>query len=191
MRAPGVEQLNALADLFAEALSFCRPESLAILGIAGGNGLDRVDGAVTRRIVGVDIHPEYLEAVRERHPELPLTLLCADLQRELPVQEPVQMVHAALVFEHAGMDGCLRNAVDLVAGQRYLTVVLQLPSRSQAGVAPTGFASIQNLKENFRLIEPSEFCSVVSAMGLALVRERECALAGGKSFWMGIFRQGR
>lgn len=68
MSSPGVAQLKALADLFEEALNQCRPKSVAILGIAGGNGLERIDISVTNQIVGIDIHPTYLEVVRNRRP---------------------------------------------------------------------------------------------------------------------------
>ena len=189
MTAPGVEQLRALSDLFAEALAHCRPESVAVLGVAGGNGLDRVDGTLTQRIVGVDIHPEYLDATRARYPDLPLTLVCADLAREALALEPVQLVHAALVFEHAGTEGCLRNATAMVAEGGWLSVVLQLPSSSQAGVAPTGIASIQRLKERFRLIDPVEFGAALAGMGFRRMTEREVGLPGGKAFWMGLFRR--
>ncbi len=84
MNAPGVRQLNALADLFAESLLHCRPRSVAILGIAGGNGLDRVDASVTERIVGIDIHPQYLEAVRDRYTKLSspgMLATCLDFER--------------------------------------------------------------------------------------------------------------
>ena len=77
MNAPRVAQLDALADLFEETLWRCIPDSVAILGIAGGNGLSRIDPAVTTRIVGVDINPAYLEAVRNRfQARLPLILHC-------------------------------------------------------------------------------------------------------------------
>src|SRR5215475_426983 len=83
MNSAHVAQLAALADLFEETLAACRPESVAILGIAGGNGLDRIDLDVTKRIVGIDIHAEYLDAIRSRYPKLPLTLHCFDLEKVL------------------------------------------------------------------------------------------------------------
>ncbi len=64
MSAPSVGQLEVLSDLFEEVLRYCRPESVAVLGVAGGNGLDRIDTADTKRVVGVDIHPGYLEGPR-------------------------------------------------------------------------------------------------------------------------------
>jgi hypothetical protein len=41
MCSPGVQQLTALAPLLKHALDYCLPESVAVLGIAGGNGVDR------------------------------------------------------------------------------------------------------------------------------------------------------
>ena len=80
-----------------------RPESVAVLGIAGGNGLHNVDPTITKRVVGLDVNPSYLEAVRSRYaPKCDLELHCVDLAEQRVGLEPVQLVHAALVFEHAG-----------------------------------------------------------------------------------------
>jgi hypothetical protein len=80
MLAPQVAQLQVLADLFGDALNAVRPASIAVLGVAGGNGLERVDSACTQRIVGLDVSAEYLEVVAERFPKLAgLELHCADL----------------------------------------------------------------------------------------------------------------
>jgi hypothetical protein len=49
MRAPGVAQLDALGELFACALRTYVPRSVAVLGVAGGNGLDAVDLRTRRR----------------------------------------------------------------------------------------------------------------------------------------------
>ena len=71
MRSVEVQQLGALSNLFAEAIGRCRPLSIAVLGIAGGNGLDHIDSSITVRVVGLDLNPLYLEAVRQRYSHLP------------------------------------------------------------------------------------------------------------------------
>ena len=189
MNAAGVEQLAPLADLFRQTLLHLRPASVAILGIAGGNGLDAIDPAVTTRTVGVDIHPDYLAAVRRRYPQLPgLELHLHDLAAgPLPIPA-VDLVHAALVFEHAGAGQCLESALALLAPSARLSVVLQLPSDSQAGVAPTGYASLQALKASFQLIPPASLIKSLAARGFALESESHCPLPSGKAFWHGIFR---
>ena len=189
MNAPQVAQLATLAHLFAQALAEHQPESLAIVGIAGGNGLDHIDRNRTRRIVGLDVCQSYLDAAGERYADLPgLELHCADLA-EIDVRiEPVHMVHAALVFEHAGAGRCLDNALALVKPGGAFVAVLQLPSESAAGVGPTGFDSLQNLAPDFQLIDPAWFTQAVTRRGLTLQSESRYPVASGKALWMGTFR---
>ena len=192
MASAAVEQLNALAELFDRALHHARPESVAILGVAGGNGLDRISPDVTHRVCGVDINPDYLEAVRRRYGSLPgLELHCADLANRTLHLAPVRLVHAALIFEHAGLDGCLRNALSMVAEGGSLSVVLQLPSPQTPGVSASPFASIQTLSGDFHLIDPAQFRAMLSANGFHQTWEARHPLPGGKAFWIGIFTRSR
>jgi threonine dehydrogenase-like Zn-dependent dehydrogenase len=189
MTAAGVEQLAPLVELFRQTLARVRPKSLAILGIAGGNGLEAIDTQVTERILGIDINAGYLEAVAGRHPSLQgLELLHHDLARSPLNQPPVDLVHAALVFEHAGTGQCLDNALALVKPAGRLSVVLQLPSETQAGVAPTSYPSIQALKETFHLIDPAWLIRTLATRGCKLEYETRHALPSGKAFWLGVFQ---
>jgi len=191
MQSAPVGQLAALSDLFGEALSICRPESVAILGIAGGTGLEHIDPAVTHRVCGVDINPAYLESARERFAGLPglpgLELHCADLAEQPVALPPVELVHAALIFEHAGTDRCLENAVNMVAPGGALSVVLQLPSASAEGVGAGSLPSIAALGPSFRLIDPDALRQQIEGKGFRLERSVRRPLASGKAFWMGIF----
>ena len=190
MGAAGVDQLAPLADLFAEALAFCRPQSVAIFGIAGGNGLRHIDLRATSRVVGIDINPDYLTAVQNRFPELKqLELHRLDVAKERPQLEPVEMVHVALPFEHTGLTPCLENCLCLVASGGNFVSVLQLPSPVQAAVANTNFPSMQNLKDHFVLIDPASFSAAVERNGFSLLLEKQHPLPAGKALWMGIFRR--
>lgn len=188
MGSAQVQQLDALSELFAEALERCRPASIAVLGIAGGNGLDRVDSGITKRIVGIDINPLYLEEVQRRYVgELALELHCLDLAERLVDLAPVQLVHAALVFEHAGVDLCLENALSLVAPGGAFSVVLQLPSESEAGVGASPFASMQNLKSHFLHIDAAWFKGKLAQRGFSLTHQAQRSLPAGKGLWLGVF----
>ncbi len=105
MNSADVQQLGALAELFGIALGLVKPTSAAILGVAGGNGLERIDRNITKRIVGLDINPHYLDEVRQRFDGIELH--CIDLSVERVALDQVQLVHAALVFEHAGVEHVL------------------------------------------------------------------------------------
>jgi hypothetical protein len=188
MNAPQVHQLEALSDLFAEALTQRRPESVALLGIAGGNGLDRIDHAITKRVVGLDLNPSYLEAVRGRYAGGEhLELCCVDLAEQRVALEPVQLVHAALVFEHAGVGLCLDNALSLVAPGGALSIVLQLPAELDQNVGTSPFPSMQTLKSRFALIDPVWLQNALAKHGFRLTHETRRRLPAGKAFWMGIF----
>lgn len=188
MSAEGVRQLGIVADLFKFALNYCRPESVAILGIAGGNGVDQIDCATTTRIVGVDINRAYLDEVRRRFGALSdLELHCCDLaEREFRLA-PVKLVHAALIFEHAGLDLALENALSLVAPDGKLSVILQLPSNEEQGVATTSYTSMQALKQCFALIGAAEFQDLLKRKGFELVMHERRSLPAGKALWLGIF----
>lgn len=188
MSSVEVQQLGALSDLFAEVIGRCRPLSVAVLGIAGGNGLDHIDSSITARVVGLDLNPLYLEAVRDRYSHLSgLELLCVDLSEQRVKFEPVQLVHAALVFEHAGVDCCLDNAMSMIVPGGNLSVVLQLPAESDQTVIGSQFSSIQNLESHFSLISPTWLCESLAGHGFRLIYQTKRPLPASKGFWMGIF----
>jgi hypothetical protein len=183
-----VRQLAALSELFARALDLCRPDSVAILGIAGGNGLEHIDRATITRVVGVDINKQYLDEVQRRFgDDQPLDLHCVDLSRNDMRLVPVSLVHAALFFEHAGVGRALENALALVAPGGHLSVVLQLPARDQPGVSPTPFPSIQTLAADFAFVDIPHFRGSLETRGWELLKEEWCPLSTGKTLWFGLF----
>jgi hypothetical protein len=173
MGAAGVDQLAPLGDLFAEALAFCRPRSVAIVGIAGGNGLHHIDPRTVARVVGIDINPDYLRTVRSRFPDLKqLELHLSDMFKDRPRFEPVDMVHVALLFEHTGLSVCLENCISLVSPGGHFVCVLQLLSAAQSAAQSTAFPSIQRLKDHFALIDPASLSSTVQRNGFSLLQEK-------------------
>ena len=190
MNSPHVAQLEPLAELFGEALENFQPGSVAILGVAGGNGLDRIDPAVTRRVCGIDVNPEYLAAARQRHNALPgLEFQCVDLAEEEVALAPVDLVHAALIFEHAGIDRCLDNAVNMVGPGGTLSVVLQLPSTTEPAVGNSTVASVQAHRNSFRFIDVDALTAELARGGFTPLRSKTRPLPSGKSFWMGFFKR--
>jgi hypothetical protein len=190
MNSEPVQQLGALSELFGDALRHCQPESVAILGVAGGNGLERIDPSVTSRVCGIDINPEYLQAVRQRYSTLPgLELHCLDLAEQQVALPPVQLVYAALIFEHAGVERCLDNAVDLVAPGGVLSVVLQLPSATEPAVGSSSVASVQAQHDSFHFVDCGALGRQLEARGFRFVRSVRRPVASGKAFWMGLFER--
>ena len=184
-----VQQLDALSELFAAVLERCQPPSVAIVGVAGGNGLDRIDSSLTKRIIGLDLNRRYLDEARKRYGgTCNLSLHCVDLAEELVELEPVHLVHAALIFEHAGIDRCLENAVSLVKDGGALCVVLQLPSQSDGEIGSTNFSSMLTLKDNFALVDPISLQRKLTGVGFRIVHEALRAVPHGKGLVDGSLR---
>jgi len=180
-------QLAALSQLFGEALERCRPKSVAVLGVAGGNGLERIDPLVTTRVVALDVNLSYLRAARNRHGHLPgLELHQVDLSSDTIALPPVEMVHAALIFEHAGVDRCLQNALALVSPGGHLSVVLQTCFRGQDRGRGAARAEIGGWPVEFRLIDVERFRAGVEERGLTLTHEGKYPVLDGE-FWAAIF----
>ena len=190
MNSEPVGQLAVLGEAFAEALRHCRPESAIVLGIAGGNGLAHIDPQVTRRVCGIDINPDYLDAVRQRFAAVSgLELHCLDLAESPAQLDPARLVHAALIFEYGGLGRCLDNALALVAPGGTLSVVLQLPSATEEAVGSNAPASLQALRHNLQLIDPALLSHVIEGRGFRFVRSVRHPLPSGKSFWHGFFEK--
>ena len=188
MGRDNAQQLSVLSELFKRALDICVPDSVAVLGIAGGNGLEHVNDVTVRRVVGVDINARYLDEVRRRfgtHPNLELH--CVDLSENALRIPAAALVHGALFFEHTGLGGALDNALSLVAPQGRLSVVLQLPDHQQQNVTPTAYASMQRLAGSFSLVDPSHFRGVLEKRGFRLLQEERRSLPTGKALWLGVF----
>jgi hypothetical protein len=136
----------------------------------------------------VDINQPYLDEVQRRFGALQgLELHCRDLAELDFSLAPVALVHAALVFEHVGLNPALDNALSLVAAGGTLSVVLQLPSEDEQAVASTNYASMQSLKQNFALIDLRDFQHTLKQKGFQLVGQEIRSIPAGKALWLGVF----
>jgi hypothetical protein len=190
MGSDAVNQLAPLADLFGEALARLRPKSVALLGVAGGNGLQHVDGTITSRVVAIDVNAEYLAATRARFPDLRgLELHQVDLEHDAVDLEPVALVHAALVFEHAGTGRCLDNAISLVAPGGHLSVVLQMPIEGREAVTPSSHPAMSTLADGFTHVDPHRLRQALAQHDMRLTHQARLMLSTGKAFWSGYFER--
>ena len=116
MALPAVDQATLMADILASICETYRPPSLALLGCAGGLGLDRVNPAVVSRIVAIDINGAFAERARERYARRfhAFSAFVADIERDpLPIV-PVRLAIGSLVFEYVDPGTAMRNVRALI-----------------------------------------------------------------------------
>jgi hypothetical protein len=189
MSLPAVNQAALMADILACVCDTYRPGSLALLGCAGGRGLDRVDPAVVSRIVAIDINGSYVQRARERYAQRfhAFSSFVADIERDpLPIV-PVRLAFAALVFEYVDPVVAMRNVASLVEPGGALVTVIQLPSAAAEAVAPSPYESIQRLASVMRLRTVEEMRAAATSTDFAEVDVCETASSAGKPFAVQVF----
>lgn len=102
MSLPAIGQAQMIAERLDSALVRWSPRSAAVIGCAGGNGLDKIEERLIERVVALDVNPNYTERTRTRYANrLPrLEIICADVQSESLTYDPVDFTYAALLFEY-------------------------------------------------------------------------------------------
>jgi SAM-dependent methyltransferase len=153
MSLPSIRQAQMLADQFERLLVRHRPTSVAIVGCAGGNGLERIEAGQVRRVVGIDINPEFIEAARARH------------ARRLVGAERI-------TIDHWRDDAGYSDAIGLCPGMTPTFPTLQIPYRSLLPVDTKGLlAAGRNLsadtKSHAALREIPQCWAMGEAAGVA------------------------
>jgi ubiquinone/menaquinone biosynthesis C-methylase UbiE len=190
MALPNVGQAQLLSDVFADALTRYAPRSVAVLGCAGGNGLDRVSSKVTERVVGVDLNPDYVQQARTRYDHrIPLLeLLVGDVQTDEFAFAPVELVFAGLLFEYIDAEAVLARIRAMLCPGGTLLTVVQLRSAAIPEITPSQYASLSALSSVMCLVPPKLLAQLAAAHGYYETETRTLKAAGGKEFQVQAFR---
>jgi SAM-dependent methyltransferase len=184
MALPYVGQAPLLRGLFEDALARREPRSVALLGCAGGNGLDCTPESVAR-IVAIDINAAYIERARERHGARlgagRIEFYVGDVEATPLALEPVDLVFAGLLFEYVDARATLINTRRMLVPGGTLVAVLQLPGET-AEVTPSPYTSLAALSPAMKLVPPRRLQSLAEETGYRLLDEHAVEATGGKRF---------
>lgn len=189
MALPYVGQAQLLSDVFAGALRIFSPQSVAVLGCAGGNGFDRISSQITKRVVGIDLNPEYIHDTQKRfNDRIPaLELFVGDIQTDVFDFSPVDLVFASLLFEYVDVDVVLVNIRSMLTASGKMVTVVQLPNTGIPEVTPSPFASIRILSSAMCLVPPELLERLAAVHGFKLIDSRVVESADGKLFQVQTF----
>jgi trans-aconitate methyltransferase len=190
MSLPSVGQAGMLADQLAQLIERHTPTSVAIIGCAGGNGLERIDSTRVERVVAIDINPEYVAATERRHADQSANLdcRCADVQSETLLFDPVELIYAALIFEYVDIAATFATLKRNLQPGGTVAVILQLPHSDQHAVSASPYRSLDKLVPAMKLVELDELRSYARAAGFTVGSSNRIDLPSGKQFWMQICR---
>ena len=190
MALPSVGQAQLLASALQRTVAQLQPCSLAVLGVAGGNGLEALDRSLVRRVVALDVNPDYLALCSRRYGAsfTEFEPVLHDLSQGPPGITPVECVFAGLVLEYVCVElfcGYLRSL--LTAGGSF-AALLQLPSPKLPEVSPSPFTSLTRLESVFSFVHPASLHDRLSAHGFSRIVSDRYNLASGKSFYYASYQ---
>lgn len=126
MKLDSVMQLQGMNQMMKSQFNTYSVNSVMILGIAGGNGLEHIDKNKIQKVYGVDINREYLTAVIERYSDISDILECIQLNliEETDRLPKAELLIANLLIEYIGYD-CFQKTVEQVQPQ-YISCIIQI-----------------------------------------------------------------
>ena len=192
MKLDSVLQLQTLNEMMKDQLCRWPADSVMILGIAGGNGLEHVNRNKFRAVYGVDINKNYLEACCVRYPDLQgiFTPVCCDLldtcaAQTLPHSE---LLIANLFIEYVGYKA-FQRAVRMVAPS-YVSCIIQL-NLDDSFVSDSPYLhAFDGLEEVHHQMEKDSLTEIMEAADYAAIYEEEKPLPNGKALLRLDFMQG-
>ena len=182
MSLDSVYQLQSLSEMMREQFYTYDVDSIMILGIAGGNGLEHIDKTRIRKVYGVDVNKDFLDECKARYTKLegvfePIhaDLLSEDLQ--LPES---QLLIANLLVEYIGYE-CFGKIVDLVKPE-YVSCIIQINTGDSFVSDSPYLHAFDCLDEVHHQMEESELIACMKNAGYTVQKMEERELPNGKKF---------
>jgi len=182
MKLDSVMQLQAMNDVMKAQLSCYPAQTVMILGVAGGNGLEHVNPDKIKRVYGVDINKAYLAECSRRHPALDgvLECVCADLTDGCTQLPNADLVLANLVIEYIGYD-CFLTVIRKVA-PLIVSCLIQI-NTDEGFVSDSPYLHVFDCLESVhRQMCQNELTEAMENIGYTLASEAEHFLPNGKKF---------
>lgn len=190
MALPSVGQAQLLGTALERTVNQFQPRSLAVFGVAGGNGLELVERAMVRRVVALDFNPDYLALCTHRHATSfdQFEPVLHDLSQGPPAIAPVECIFAGLVLEYLCVElFCGYLASLLTTGGSFATL-LQLPSATVPEISASPFSSLTRLEPAFSFVHQTSLDDALSSRGFSRITSERYDLDSGKSFYYGSYQ---
>ena len=182
MSLDSVRQLQALDSIMKEQFAAYPVETAAVLGVAGGNGLDHIATDKFRRVYGVDINADYLSAVSQRYAQLSGVLECLhiDLINEAEKLPQAQLLIANLLIEYIGYEA-LQRAV-LQTAPEFVSCVIQINTDEEQWVSESpSLRAFDRLDEVHHQMKERALTAAMDEIGYSLILQESCPLPNGKA----------
>lgn len=180
MKLDSVLQLQSLNQMMKRQFDDYPASTVIILGIAGGNGLEHIDGNQFKKVYGVDINEAYLKAVKERYTALSNILECIHLNLLEAVDKlpHADLLIADLLIEYIGYD-CFQRAVRQVQ-PKYVSCIIQI-NVDDSWVSDSPYLhAFDGLDKVHHQMEEHDLIETMEGIGYQFIGQLESSLPNGK-----------
>ena len=157
-------------------------DTVMILGIAGGNGLEHIDIKKYKKVYGVDINELYLQETQKRYSNLADILQCLhlDIVCETEKLPQSQLLVANLLIEYIGYDAFVR-AVNII-NPEYISCVIQINNDEEMWVSDSPYIhAFDGLDEIHHQMESDVLNEKMNSIGFKLILQDMTELPNSKA----------
>lgn len=191
MSHASLRQLQTLNEMTRCQYQSYRPCVVLFLGVCTGNGLEYIDNAVTKKVIGIDINQKFLDICASRYASMieHLVLKRMDLNRSCFCDEKVDLVIGNLILEFVDLDRYFLQ-LDAVDNGRTVFSLIYQKNNNAGPVSRSGVESIQIFNRFHQDIGDMDMESEIERRGYEIMRRGSQALPDGKEFMRVDFRKG-
>ena len=184
MALPTIGQSHYLANYLKESVNKYEPNSIALIGCSGGNGLGIIRSDIVERVVCVDINQKYLAIAKERfyNSFKQIEFISSDITSKDFSFAPVNLIFVGLVFEYVDSNIAVKNLSRLINKNGNLITVLQLPNNNIPEVSTSPYKNLSILNDLFSFVSADTFIKICKKYGLTLISKKIIQLNSGKEF---------
>ena len=182
MSLDSVGQLQSLNRFMAKQFEAFPVKTAAVLGVAGGNGLEHIDTDKYQTVYGIDINEDYLKETYNRHKDKEKVLRCLnlDLINEADKLPHAELVIANLLVEYIGYDA-FKEAVKKI-DPKYVSAVIQINTDTKAWVSDSPYLhSFDRLDEVHHQMEEQALTDCLKQAGYSFSSSEKEDLPNGKA----------
>lgn len=181
MRSETVMQMQAMSSMMKGQFQQYPVETIMILGIAGGNGLEHIHASSVKKVYGIDINQKYLLECIKRFPELHEVFvpIHIDLMHDLLSLPAADIIVANLLIEYIGCD-CFQRVIRQVR-PLYVSCGIQI-NQDSGFVSDSSYAHVFDaLGSVHHQIDQPALVHTMGEIGYSLILEEESPLPNEKS----------
>lgn len=182
MSLDSVKQLQLMNRIMKSQFEDYPVDTVMILGIAGGNGLEHIDIKKYKNVYGVDINELYLKETQKRYSNLADILQCLhlDIVCETEKLPQSQLLVANLLIEYIGYDAFVR-AVNII-NPEYISCVIQINTDEEMWVSDSPYIhAFDGLDEIHHQMESNVLNEKMNSIGFKLILQDMTELPNSKA----------